>query len=83
MFPALTLKQNGDVVTGEITSGAGAVPIGSGKVNGNELTFVYVIRYQDNELVIGARAKVEGNSMTGMMETNGTSYDFSGTRNPK
>lgn len=79
----LTLKQNGDKVTGEITSGSGPIPIADGKVSGNELSFVYVIKYQDNELMIGARAKVEGNSMSGMMETNGTSYDFSGTRNPK
>ncbi|MBS1810024.1 MAG: amidohydrolase family protein [Acidobacteria bacterium] len=79
----LTLKQSGDTVTGEITSGAGPVTISNGKVSGNELSFVYVLKYQDNELMIGARAKIEGNSMSGMMETNGTSYDFSGTRNPK
>ncbi len=79
----LTLKQTGDTVTGEITTSAGPVPISGGKVSGNELSFVYAMKYQDNELIIGGRAKVEGNSLSGMMETNGTSYDFSGTRNPK
>ncbi len=79
----LTLKQEGNKVTGEISSGSGPVPISDGKLNGNELTFLYVIRYQDNELIIGARAKVEGNSLSGMMETNSTSYDFSGTRKPQ
>ncbi|MFN7930529.1 MAG: amidohydrolase family protein [Blastocatellia bacterium] len=79
----LTLKQSGDKVTGEITSGGGAVPISDGKVSGNELTFAYAIHYNDNDLLITARAKVEGNSLSGMMETNGTGYDFSGTRNPK
>ncbi|HEX4948305.1 MAG TPA: amidohydrolase family protein [Blastocatellia bacterium] len=79
----LTLKQEGGKITGEISSGSGPVPIGDAKLNGNELTFIYVLRYNDNELIIGARAKVEGDSMTGMMETNSTSYDFSGTRNPK
>ena len=78
----LTLKQTGDKVTGEISSSSGNVAIGEGKVSGNELSFVYVIKYQDNELMIGARAKVEGNSLSGMMETNSTSYDFSGTRKP-
>jgi imidazolonepropionase-like amidohydrolase len=78
----LTLKQSGDKVTGEITSGGGAVPISDGKISGNELSFVYAIRYNDSELLISARAKVEGNSMSGMMETNSTSYDFSGTRKP-
>ena len=79
----LTLKQEGNKITGEITYASGPVPISEGKLNGNELTFVYVIRYSDNELLITARAKIEGNSLTGMMETNSTSYDFSGTRNPK
>ncbi|MBL8203970.1 MAG: amidohydrolase family protein [Blastocatellia bacterium] len=78
----LTLKQDGNKITGEISSSSGPVPIGDGKLNGNELTFIYVLRYNDNELVIAARAKIEGNSMTGMMETNSTSYDFSGTRKP-
>lgn len=78
----LTLKQEGNKITGEITYASGPVPISEGKLNGNELTFVYVIRYSDNELLITARAKIEGNSMTGMMETNSTSYDFSGTRKP-
>ncbi len=79
---ALTLKQEGNKITGEITYASGPVPISEGKVNGNELTFVYVIRYSDNELLITARAKIEGNTMNGMMETNSTSYDFSGTRKP-
>lgn len=79
----LTLKQTGDKVTGEITSGGGAMPISDAKISGNELSFVYAVRYNDNELLILARAKITGNSMAGMMETNGTSYDFSGTRNPK
>lgn len=78
----LTLKQTGDTVTGEISTSAGPVPISGGKVSGNELSFVYAMKYQDNELIIAGRAKVEGNSMSGMMETNGTSYDFSGTRKP-
>jgi imidazolonepropionase-like amidohydrolase len=78
----LTLKQEGNKITGEISVRDGMVPIGDAKLNGNELTFVYVLKYNDNELIIGARAKVEGNSMSGMMETNSTSYDFSGTRKP-
>jgi imidazolonepropionase-like amidohydrolase len=78
----LNLKQEGTKVTGEISSRDTMVPIGEGKVNGNELTFAYVLKYNDNELIISARAKVEGNSMSGMMETNSTSYDFSGTRKP-
>ncbi len=79
----LTLKQEGNKITGEITYASGPVPISEGKLNGNELTFVYVIRYSDNELLITARAKIEGNSLSGMMETNSTSYDFSGTRKPQ
>lgn len=79
----LILKQDGNKITGEISSRDGMVPIGDVKLNGNELSFIYVLRYNDNELIIGARAKIEGNSLSGMMQTNDTSYDFSGTRNPK
>mgnify|MGYP002381282071 CR=1 FL=1 len=79
----LVLKQEGNKITGEISSRDGMVPIGDAKLNGNELSFMYLIKYNDNELVIGAKAKVEGEAMSGMMETNGNSYDFSGKRNPK
>ena len=79
----LTLKQDGNKVTGEISSRSGPIQIVDGKLNGNELTFAYVMRYNDNELFISARAKIEGDTLTGMMQTNDTSYDFSGTRKPQ
>ena len=79
----LILKQDGNKITGEISSRDSMVPIGDAKLEGNELSFVYVLKYNDNELIIGARAKIEGNSMSGMMQANDTSYDFSGTRKPQ
>lgn len=78
----LVLKQDGNKITGEISVRDGMVAIADVKLSGNELSFVYVLKYNDNELMIGARAKIEGNSMSGMMQTNDTSYDFSGTRKP-
>jgi imidazolonepropionase-like amidohydrolase len=78
----LTLKQDGNKITGEISSRDGMVPIGDVKLSGNELSFIYVLKYNDNELIIGARAKIEGDSLSGMMQANDTSYDFSGTRKP-
>ncbi len=79
----LVLKQDGNKITGEISSRDGMIPIGDVKLEGNELSFVYVLKYNDNELTIGARAKIEGNALSGMMQTNDTSYDFSGTRKPQ
>lgn len=79
----LNLKQEGGKITGEISTRDGMVPIGDVKLNDNELSFIYVMRYNDNEIILGAKAKIEGNSMSGMMQVNDTSYDFSGTRNPK
>ena len=79
----LTIQQNGEAVTGEIGSPAGVVPISNAKISGNELTFSYTINFQGQQLNIAARGKIEGNAISGSMETMGTSFDFSGTKKPQ
>ena len=79
----LTIQQNGEAVTGEIGSPAGVVPISNAKISGNELTFSYSINFQGQQLTIAARGKIEGNAISGSMETMGTSFDFSGTKKPQ
>lgn len=81
--PPLNLQQNSDVLTGEIGTPSGPTQITEGKISGNEITFKYRVNHQGQELEISARGKVEGNSISGTMETMGQSFNFSGTRTPR
>jgi imidazolonepropionase-like amidohydrolase len=81
--PPLNLQQNGDVLTGEIGTPSGPTQITDGKISGSEVTFKYRVNHQGQELEISARGKIEGNSISGTMETMGQSFNFSGTRTPR
>lgn len=81
--PPLNLQQNGDVLTGEIGTPSGSTQITDGKISGNEITFTYRINFQGQELTITARGRIEGNAISGTMETGGQSFTFSGTRTPR
>lgn len=81
--PPLTLQQNGNVLTGEIGSPSGVVQITDGRVNGSDISFTYRINFQGQDLTISTRGKIDGNSISGTMETMGESFGFSGTRTPR
>jgi imidazolonepropionase-like amidohydrolase len=81
--PPLNLQQNGDVLTGEIGTPTGLTPITDGKISGSEISFTYRVNFQGQELTITARGRVEGNAVSGTMETMGQSFGFSGTRTPR
>ena len=78
----LTLKQDGDTLSGEISTPFGTVPL-TGKIKGGDITFDYKVNMQGQELPINATGKIEGNSLTGSMSAMGQSFDFSGTRKPQ
>ena len=82
MNSPLNIQVDKENVTGEIGSPSGNVSITNGKLNGNELSFTYSINFQGQQLNINAKGKVEGNSITGSMETMGTSFDFTGVKKP-
>lgn len=78
----LTLKQDGESLSGEISTPFGTVPL-TGKIKGSEITFDYKVNMQGQELPISATGKIEGNALSGSMNAMGQSFDYSGTRKPQ
>lgn len=78
----LTLRQNGDSVSGDISSPFGTFPV-TGSLNGNQLNYEYTASIQGQEVPISASGTIEGNSIRGTMNAMGQSLNFSGTRTPR
>ncbi|MCI0663798.1 MAG: amidohydrolase family protein [Acidobacteria bacterium] len=78
----LTIRQDGESLNGEIDTPFGKVTISNGRIRGDEMTFDFTINAQGQPLPVTAKGKIDGNSISGMMETSGQSFDFSGTKNP-
>jgi hypothetical protein len=60
---SMTLKVDGDKLTGTMDSQRGSVEIQDGKVHGDEISFSVTRRFQDNEVKIQYKGKVSGNEM--------------------
>jgi imidazolonepropionase-like amidohydrolase len=78
----LNMKQDGESLSGEISSPFGSAPITNGRISGNEVTFDYIITVQGQQMPVTAKGKIDGNSISGMMEATGQSFDFRGTKRP-
>jgi hypothetical protein len=62
----LTLKQDGDKVTGDLTSPLGSVPI-SGTTTGNDVAMTATIELQGMSMQLGLKGKLEGETFNGMV----------------
>ncbi len=79
----LTLKQDGDALSGEITSAQlGASPI-TGRLSGNAVNFTFSLNMQGQQAPATVQCTVDGNSIRGSISLAGQSYDFTGTRTPR
>jgi imidazolonepropionase-like amidohydrolase len=78
----MSLQQNGDSVTGEVTTPFGTARISQGRIRGNTLTLGYTLNFQGQEVPIEARGQIDGNSIRGTMSAMGQSFSFTGTRRP-
>ena len=69
---ALTLKQEFQVVSGALKSGANSTPIANGKLRGDQITFT----------ASGAQytGRVSGNAMQGSVQSGGSKSEWSATR---
>ena len=79
----LNLRQEGNVVTGDVTSPFGSAAVTEGNLNGNELTFGYSLNVQGQQMDVAIRSTIDGNSMRGTMSVMGQQIEFTGTRNPR
>src|SRR5215510_13537944 len=60
----LSLKQDGEKLTGKIKSQRGETPL-EGEVKGKEIKFKYTVKFQEQELVITMTGSVDGDAMKG------------------
>jgi hypothetical protein len=67
----VTLKQDGEKVTGIFKSPQGELPFEGGTLTGNELKFAFSVPFQGAPLQITLTGKVEGESVTGKADFGG------------
>jgi hypothetical protein len=76
----VTLKQDGDKLTGMVSSQMGDAPI-TGTVKDNDLTFTMNMDANGANMTIIYKAKVDGDKMTGSLDFAGQGeIKFSGTK---
>ena len=78
----LTLRQDGDSLSGEIESPFGKFPV-TGRASGNEVTFDFTANIQDRQMPVSGRGTIEGNSIRGTLSIHGQNFEFTGTRTPR
>lgn len=79
----LTLVQSGETVTGTMSSAAlGTSPLTGGRVTADGFTFSSSVMFQGISLDISVRGVLNGNQVTGSVDTPQGSIPFSGTKNP-
>ena len=76
------LKQEGATISGEVASPFGTFPI-IGSLSGNELSFAFTAKIQDQEVPITGKGSIDGNSIRGTINAMGHDSNFSGTRTPR
>ena len=59
----LTLKQDGETLTGSISGRAGETPIQDGKISGDDISFTVVRKMQDQEFKMNYKGKVSGDTI--------------------
>jgi hypothetical protein len=77
-----TLKQDGATINGEVNSPFGTFPL-SGSLSGNEFSFAFTAKIQDQELPVTGKGSIDGDSIRGSMNAMGQDTSFSGTRTPR
>lgn len=63
MTQTFDLKASGDTLTGTVTTPRGEQQIMDGKVSGNTLSFITVVKFQDQEMKITYTGTVDGDSI--------------------
>lgn len=78
----LTLREDGETLSGEVSTPFGSARISGGKVSGNELQLNYSLNVQGQDLTVSAKGRIEGTSIQGTMEAMGQTFSFNGTKRP-
>lgn len=76
----LSLKQDGENVTGTVSSQFGQSDITNGKFSGGKFTFPVTISANGDSVALTFNGVIEGDTMKGSIESSMGSFDFTGTR---
>src|SRR5262245_3535671 len=67
----VTLKQDGEKLSGLFKSPQGELPFEGGTLTGNELKFTFTVNFQGNPLPITLTGKIDGGSVAGKADFGG------------
>jgi hypothetical protein len=67
----LVIKKDGDKLSGVVKGQRGELPLNSASVTGNDITFVYTVQFNGQDLVITYKGKIEKDSMKGEADFGG------------
>jgi imidazolonepropionase-like amidohydrolase len=76
------LKQEDATISGEVASPFGTFPL-SGSLSGNELSFAFTAKIQNQEVAVTGKGSIDGASIRGTISAMGMDSGFSGTRTPR
>jgi len=76
----LNLKVDGAKLTGTMESPRGSSEINDGKVDGDNVSFTVVRKFNDNEVTIKYKGKVSGDDMQLTMDFNGNEMQMTAKR---
>lgn len=58
-----TFQVSGDKLTGTVAGARGETPISEGKISGDDISFVVIRKFQDNEFKMNYKGKVAGDEI--------------------
>jgi hypothetical protein len=75
-----TFKVDGAKLTGTVAGARGETEIQEGKVSGDEISFVVVRKFQDNEFKMTYKGKVSGDEIKFTVEAGERSFEMTAKR---
>ncbi len=78
----LAMTQQGATLSGTLQTQLGTAPIRDGKVTSDGFSFSATVDYGGSQIEISVNGKVNGNSISGTLDSPQGAIPFSGTKNP-
>ena len=77
---SLVLKEDGNKLSGSMTTPMGSSEFDNGTVDGNSVSFEMKIAAMGQEFTLNCKAAIDGDNISGQMQTPMGGADFSGKR---
>lgn len=80
MTRTITFEQDGDNLTGTMETQMGSIAIENGSVDGNKITFTFVMTRGDRSMQVVYKGTVDGDTAKGTMQTPRGQIEWTGKR---